>query len=334
MASKWIGLLAPLSFFGCVSTSNAECLVRRAAFDIGSETTKMRVADVDTCAGKVAQTLLSEEVKVSYVEALSPTGELPPEILAKGSEALAQLKARAVANGATEFAGVGTSALRKARNGEAFLASVETSLQIKARVISAQEEAILGFLGATQEVSLDPRNLVVWDIGGGSMQMTAKTENGYEVYAGTLASVGFRNHVIEQVQHKPLASTPSPNPISDAQAGEAWAYAKSFAAKDVPAVLKERIAAPETRVVGVGGVLYHSVRGQLKDKNPFSAADVTAALPARLNQTDAQLGGEYASTDVSNLLMVGGFMEGLSIREVQAVKVNLTNGALVYDRLW
>ncbi|MNJ04032.1 hypothetical protein D3C73_1646060 [compost metagenome] len=44
---------------------------------------------------------------------------------------------------------------------------------------------------------------------------------------------------------------------------------------------------------------------------------------------DSELTGEYRATDVSNLLLVEGFMQALNIPQVTIVKASLIQGILV-----
>ena len=62
-----------------------ECLKNRAAFDIGSGTTKMMVAQVDTCLQQVNQIFEEREIAVAYKEDLdSSQGKFSKEIQDKG----------------------------------------------------------------------------------------------------------------------------------------------------------------------------------------------------------------------------------------------------------
>ena len=86
-----------------------------------------------------------------------------------------------------ELTGVGTEVFRKAKNGEDFLRRVETETGLKIKLISQELEAKLGFLtgkaalmtidGETLNDKFDyneEKDLVVYDSGGGSFQITWK----------------------------------------------------------------------------------------------------------------------------------------------------------------
>ena len=64
---------------------------------------------------------------------------------------------------------VATSAVREAKDGQAFLAEVRWRFGWQCRVVSGAEEGALGFCGATSSVK-DDRLVAVLDIGGGSTE--------------------------------------------------------------------------------------------------------------------------------------------------------------------
>lgn len=65
---------------------------------------------------------------------------------------------------------VGTSALRLARNGRAFLDRAERALGHTIEIVSGQEEARLIYLGVAHDLSDDSSRRLVVDIGGGSTE--------------------------------------------------------------------------------------------------------------------------------------------------------------------
>src|SRR4051812_4687601 len=95
-----------------------DCIVRRAAFDIGSASTKLKVADVDTCLQKVVKVIYEEEQRVDFAQNLenSSTHSFNAEIQAQGVKTLIQLRKKAQDLGASEFAGVATAAFRDSKN--------------------------------------------------------------------------------------------------------------------------------------------------------------------------------------------------------------------------
>lgn len=90
----------------------------------------------------------------------------------------------------------------------------------------------------------------------------------------------------------------------------------------------------ENLVLGIGGVHYHAI-SQLLKKERFTVNDLSKAIETRLDKTDAELGGgEYVDTMVTNLILVKGLMDYLKVKEIKALKVNLTEGLVNSKTYW
>lgn len=303
----------------------------RAAFDVGSGSTKMKVVEFNTCTQDVTQTLLEDQVKVDYREALekNPAGEFPESVQTEGLVALEKLKGEAQSKGAKKFTGIATAAFRQAKNADSFVKVIREKLVIPLKVISQNEEAFLGFQAAREKVKVPSADLVVWDIGGGSMQMTSVDETlKPTVYYGNLASVSFKNQVIAKVQKKNPDKVTSPNPLKKKNVKPSIALAEAEATATVPANIKKKFANPETVVVGIGGVLAKSLPRQMIAGSAMTQERIQAALEIRSNMTDAQINDQYAATEVTNLALVFGFMKALGMKSYQPAEVSLV------DALW
>jgi exopolyphosphatase/guanosine-5'-triphosphate,3'-diphosphate pyrophosphatase len=114
---------------------------------------------------------LQEPVRIA--EGLSASGSLNADAIARGLETLEMfgryLQARGVAPGAVDA--VATSAIRDAANGPDLLAVAQERTGLSIGVLSAEEEARLGYVAAVNSTTL--ADGVVLDLGGGSLQLTA-----------------------------------------------------------------------------------------------------------------------------------------------------------------
>jgi exopolyphosphatase/guanosine-5'-triphosphate,3'-diphosphate pyrophosphatase len=326
-------LLSLLFILGSCSTfSTKQCVINRAAFDIGSGSTKMTIAKVDTCQNKIVEILFEDQSSVSYKQSLYDNdNSFSKEVISKGVAELKELKATAVDLGVVEFSALATEAFRTAKNGEETISKLEDETDIEIRVINQELEAKFGYLGAKIKNNFkDEDNVLVWDIGGGSMQM-AYVENGeYKTYLGKIASVSFKETVLEKYFS---ASRNSPNPLGKSKAKKSLSLARFFAHGNVPKEVKEYIK--KARVFGVGGVHYYSIRKQaLKKGHIYNQPQLRMALRKRSKLSDRKIGGKYASTDVTNIALVLGFMEALGIRKVETLKVNMSHGLFLDKASW
>ncbi len=148
--------------------------MRIAVVDIGSNSTRLLIADVDP-AGRVVEELLRRSEITRLGEGLEANGWLSEQAIARVLRTLADYRRAIRSHGANANLAVLTAAVRDAANGEAFAARVRDEFELDAHVLSGEEEAQLTFLGATAQPSREDRAsetapTVVIDIGGGSTE--------------------------------------------------------------------------------------------------------------------------------------------------------------------
>lgn len=141
--------------------------MRVAAIDLGTNSTRLLVADVED--GRVDE--------VERLLAITRLGEgvdeqrlLQPEPVRRVHGVLDGYRAEADALGAERVLAVATSAVRDAANGADFLAELERHYGFATRLLDGGEEAETTFRGVVSDRSLDRETLVV-DIGGGSTEL-------------------------------------------------------------------------------------------------------------------------------------------------------------------
>jgi exopolyphosphatase/guanosine-5'-triphosphate,3'-diphosphate pyrophosphatase len=139
-------------------------VTRVAAIDIGTNTTRLLVADVED--GRIEDVVRRSTV-TRLGEGVDARRILLPEPIARTRNALAEFRRELERLGAERALAVATSAARDAENGEAFLGEVQWSYGFATRLLSGRQEAELTRrgVGATDEHTL------VVDIGGGSTEL-------------------------------------------------------------------------------------------------------------------------------------------------------------------
>lgn len=184
-------------------------MVRRAAFDVGSAACKVVVADVDLHAGSVpaiTETIFSERVAVQLSDDLAAGQgvQFSDRTLQELREVLFEFKKRAEQAGAEQFAGIATAAFRKAKNGPEFLLKLQKE-GLPLRIISQEREAMLGFLTANHLCQEIPAyDLVAWDCGGGSFQITAEVPPGFESWMKSVGTSVAKTLLLTKVRCWPL----------------------------------------------------------------------------------------------------------------------------------
>ena len=140
-----------------------------AVIDIGSNSVRlMVVAD-----GKV----LYKTLEITRLgEGLAVSGVLSPQALERTAATVARFYNQAVAEGVQKVVAFATAAARSAKNGSAFVARVAELCPITVDVISGEEEAEIGILGA-----LGNADGGIIDVGGASTEIILR-EGGEIVY--------------------------------------------------------------------------------------------------------------------------------------------------------
>ncbi len=122
--------------------------MRVAAVDLGTNTTRLLVADVDD--GRVDE--VHRETRITRLgEGVDARGRLLPLPIARVRNALSDYRRTLDRLGAKRTLAVATSAVRDAENGDAFLGEVEWSYGFATRLVSGDEEAELTRRGVEPE---------------------------------------------------------------------------------------------------------------------------------------------------------------------------------------
>lgn len=315
----------------------AEKLVIRAAVDIGSGATKLKVAEVNLETKKIDKVIGVENYSVQYQDALmsSPDHMFSEQIMQEGIDALNKAKVKAESLGAEKVVAVATAAFRSGKNAQEFIDRIYNETGIKVYVIDQDLEGILNFEAATAQVDFPPEDLIVWDIGGGSFQFTTLDKDGnIIVHRGTDASIPFRNHVITHIKRQDLQDTKSPNPISPNQMSMTESKAREIAEK-VDAAFREKIQDPQSKVVGVGNIFAYNIHPIVCKQSPYTQDQLHYGLQKLVGKTDEQVGGgDYANVYITNPALVIGFMQSLGIDEVYIEDISNADGALLYPEFW
>jgi exopolyphosphatase/guanosine-5'-triphosphate,3'-diphosphate pyrophosphatase len=330
-------VLIVVSFFASVALAQP-CQVRLGALDIGSGSTKAYAAVVDRCQKRIVETLLDEKVAIAFSEALAKSGkgEIPAETITEAAAKISTLVKAIRAKNVERVSAVATSAFRVAKNGASAASDIAGLADVPIKILTQEEEAEVGATSAFSRIQVpasERRQLIVWDIGGGSMQMWAREKKAIHLFKGDLASVSLKNIIIRDVQKKDPQTTTSPNPIGK-DAAKAAQIAADHARSNVPPFFRN--VARNARWVGIGGVLALSVQKQVRTQvkaheSRFTRKELKRTLEQRATLTDQSIGGDFASTEISNLALVLGYMTALGIRGVETTEASLAQGWLLSD---
>ena len=143
---------------------------RVAAYDCGTNSLRLLVADLDPTAG-TEQEVLREMRIVRLGEGVDRTGRISEAAMARVLAAVEDFAAMARDAGATAVRFCATSAARDAANATEFMAGVRARVGVEPEVLAGVEEARASYAGATRSLPEAPAPRLVLDIGGGSTEL-------------------------------------------------------------------------------------------------------------------------------------------------------------------
>jgi exopolyphosphatase/guanosine-5'-triphosphate,3'-diphosphate pyrophosphatase len=153
--------------------------MRLGVLDIGSNTGHLLVVDAHRGAAPLPAFSFKEPLRLA--EHLDADGA----ITEAGTEALIAFVARAVEvaedKGCEEMLGFATSAVRDATNSYVVLERVNTEAKVDISVLPGEDEARLTFLAVRRWLGWSSGRLVLFDIGGGSLEIAAGADEAPDV---------------------------------------------------------------------------------------------------------------------------------------------------------
>ena len=152
-------------------------VTRVAAVDIGTNSVRLLVADVDGRRHETPRSSRSTGACASpaSVRAWTALARWRPMPSSARWPCCASTATRSTEHGVTQVRATATSAARDASNRDEFFRAAHDALGVAPELISGDEEAALSFLGATADLDAPAPYLVV-DIGGGSTEFVVGTD--------------------------------------------------------------------------------------------------------------------------------------------------------------
>jgi exopolyphosphatase/guanosine-5'-triphosphate,3'-diphosphate pyrophosphatase len=161
---------------------------RIAVVDIGSNTTRLYIADVED--GRITSEL-DRRTKVTRLgQGVDQDKRLQPDSMQRVYDTLDDYARAIDEHGADHRLAVLTSAVRDAANGTEFANEVRERYGLTPHVLTGAQEAQLTFLGATSERDPDDKTpTLVIDIGGGSTELVIGAGRSAGFHVSTQAGV-------------------------------------------------------------------------------------------------------------------------------------------------
>jgi exopolyphosphatase/guanosine-5'-triphosphate,3'-diphosphate pyrophosphatase len=280
--------------------------MRSACIDIGSNTTRLLVAELDE--GRLRE-VLTQRV---FTRLRGFEGAIPDAMVDELATIVAAQVRMAEEAGAAHVQAVATAAIRGAANREELCAAVRAAAGLPVCVLSGEEEARLAFLGATRTLGYAPEGLVaVVDVGGGSTELVCGTAAG-----GVEWSASFRVGSGFLADNYVRTDPPAPDELERIRAHVAGVFEGLEAPRPAAAYAVGGSATSLRRLIGA--VLDHETLGRaIRVVCSDPAEDVAQRFDLHLERVRVLPAGMLLLDAVSTFLEVplqiagGGLREGV-----------------------
>ena len=283
--------------------------MRVGVVDLGTNSTRLLVADVD--GGHVEE--LERRTEITRLgEGVDERRKLLPLPVARVRNALSDYRRELEQLGAERVLAVGTSAIRDAENGEAFLGEIEWSYGFATRLLSGDEEAELTRRGVANGRAVGDDTLVL-DVGGGSTELITAAER-------TSVDVGSVRLTERHLRSDP----PAPEEL-EAAARTVWAELPPLDARDAIGVAGTvtTLAALE-----LGGYDRERVHGHRLSREAVGALLTRlASLPLAERRELSGLEPDRAPVIVGGALVVREVLDRYGLDGLEASERDLLHGA-------
>lgn len=137
-----------------------------AAIDLGTNSCRLLIAD------ESGQILYKDSMATKLGEGLYPSMRFTPEAIARGIEAFQTYAAILQNYNVKKYRAIATASCRMAQNSAEFVALVQQKSALQLEIIDSFEEARLNLKGALLNVPAGAKYALVYDLGGGSTEIT------------------------------------------------------------------------------------------------------------------------------------------------------------------
>jgi exopolyphosphatase/guanosine-5'-triphosphate,3'-diphosphate pyrophosphatase len=301
--------------------------MRVAVVDIGTNSTRLLIADVDREGSGCAVTDLLRQSRVTRLGAgVDAGGALSREAVERTCAVLADYRDLIDGHRCDANLAVLTSAVRDATNGPDFSARVRREYRLDARTLSGDEEAQLTFLGTMSDREPDSEPTVVIDIGGGSTEFVV----GHDHTAGF--HVSLQAGVVRMSERHIHSDPPAPHELQKLAGDTRAIYLDGLPPQE---------RAPVTSAIAVAGTATSAAAIDLEldpydparvHRYPLQLATVELLLARLADMTEAQrrrvvgLHPDRAPTIVAGMILLAEAMRAFELDGVEVSEHDILRG--------
>jgi exopolyphosphatase/guanosine-5'-triphosphate,3'-diphosphate pyrophosphatase len=340
MKRRYFAIMIPialLTFCGWHIFSPKPELITRAAVDVGSGGLKVTVAQINPSSQKINKILYSKEHSVLLKRDLQVGGksEFSDKIQKVALETIAKLQTDIAPLNPKEWRGIATAASRQAKNAQAMYDKIADELGVVISIISQQEEGRLGFKTAASVSDIDQNNLIAFDSGSGSFQLTTLIDDKLEVIEGDLGHIPSLE-LLMQIRGTKLDHQTPPAPVTHT---EAKALIPLLQQKLPPLsnTFAEKLKKPGVKVIGIGNENFIFAMGAKGvGKNTYTKEELKIAIDQHACKTAEEMAHFSKPHEaVLGMCLLYSIMDGMGIDQITYCYANGScEGLLVDGTYW
>lgn len=322
-------------FFFPLLVFSKDCLVKRGALEIGPSSTKISVAEIDICNPQLKKILYEKKIKINFLQNFIKNSQkdLSFQFLEEGFQSIQDLIAYAKAFKPKSIIVIPSKFIQKLPKHLNFLSRLKKKTDLRVFKLKRKMEAILQFISLSEKYPRDLTGVLLWNIDPSGVSFTKYDGKNYHVYLDSISSVGFKNMILEGLLGKSHITHKTPNPLGHKSMKKALEMIQVYSKFNTPKSFKSW--APDSEVIGIGRIHNSDVLNLLtQDSKLYQLGAIEEAILKRKNLNDEQLNATNPSTQVSNLILVHGYMKSLGINKVTNMKINPTVGLLLHPFFW
>jgi exopolyphosphatase/pppGpp-phosphohydrolase len=320
------------------------CTEKRYAFDIGMGAIKSKASLVNHCKGVIVDTVGSHIVQYKFGDCIGKDNMVLKHCLNKGVEAVDEIEKHfGIKCGIDKCAGIATAWARKAENREEIIKAFRAK-NVAIEIISQEREGELGYRSARAKSlvkRISEKNLIIWDVGAGSFQLSMLDENGkIHVYNGDEGIESF-DRMLRRKYHKEQGEELLY--LDGEQLQESMKYAAESLGKKVllnPLIAK-KLKEPKVRVFAMGRTMYLGLRHDLGLGEEITLADLEKVAQQFAGKTQSEIKMSYANLPEyfvrhaqSAVIFIYGIMKGAGVSKIHVIDATLNDYVLTEPRYW
>lgn len=316
-----------------VKVAPAEQVIR-AAFDVGSGETKLTVAAVNPTTNKIITIFYQTFKKIELRKDLATSADNTLSQKAENDviQAIKTMQAEVIHLEPKEWNGVATSVFRTAKNAQQFLDNVKAATGVEIRIVPQTEEGEIGFTTAVAASNEAADNIIAWDSGAGSFQMTTLINGSLEMYGAEFAFIPSLEALFAY-RNQPFSASVSPHPIYN---HEVIDLIKIIKQKLPP--LPDWIVNNNKKIISFGGRSIFELGKLAIGHAPFTKQEVLEIIFSLTGKTDA----DYSNFKYYNpkhiivaLTLLYAMMDHCGYEEIDYCNTNGNcEGLLIMPRFW